>query len=146
MNPGPQYLLQAMGSARRKATDPRLEALQALTGAAHGAAQLPAPGSEDAAPAPADPAIALQHAFAAYLKQSGRTQDPLAARIGQQGAHTGLGTPDPIKLLQTAGQPFHQVTHGSNAGQMAQSYDLGNGKVANVYYRNGKRQVRVYTP
>lgn len=146
MRPGPQYLLQAMGAVRRKATDPRLEALQALTGAAHGPAQLPAPGAEDAQPAPADAGIALQHAFAEYLKRSGQTQDPLAAQVGQPHGHPGLGTPDPIKLLQYAGQPFRQITHGANAGQMAQSYDLGNGKIANVYYRNGKRQVRVYTP
>lgn len=90
-----------------------------------------------------DPLVALQHAYAAWMQRTGRQQDPLAAQVGQK-SFPGLAGPlanDPIRMLSTG----REITHGANAGQTAQTYDLGNGKTANVYYDpNGRRRVNVY--
>lgn len=95
-----------------------------------------------------DPAIALVNAYQEYLRRSGHTQDPLAAQRGQASgprAFGGAGQMDPVQLLKFAGNPYRQISHGANAGQMAQTYDLGGGKRANVYYdENGRRRVNVY--
>lgn len=149
---GLQELLQAIGGAGHEVTDPRLPDLQVLTGAAHGSTDprlAPPPSNPPQATGAAgttDPAVALQHAYAMWLKLTGRSQDPLAARVGRQpppdqpgAAHTA------VDLLRFGGNPFRQITHGANAGLFAQTYSLGDGRTANVYYDpNGRRRVRAY--
>jgi hypothetical protein len=150
---GIQTLLEALAGSKHGITDPRLNLLQAAPGAVHGStdARVAPPPSNPSQPTGAagttNPGIALINAYQEWLRRSGRSQDPLAARIGQK-AQPGIGgamASDPIKLLTQGGQPFHEVSHGENAGQFAQTYDLGNGQKANVYYdRGGRRRVNVY--
>lgn len=98
-------------------------------------------------PQQVDPAVALMQAYQAYRGAHGGQEDPLAARAAQvQGPAKGTGSGD-VRLLTGAGgaDPFQTTMQGPRAGQTRQSYDLGDGRMAHVYYTpQGKRKVFVF--
>lgn len=119
----------------------------ALLAASTGGALAPDEGAPaGAAQAPArDPLQVLLQGAVKYQQQHG--QDSLAARVGggMLGAAPGWGQ-GRVRLLQPGGTGLAaagQVTQqGPRAGRAHQTYDLGNGFLANVYFdENGKRQV-----
>lgn len=80
-------------------------------------------------------------------------QDPLLTRAQTSQSAPGEinGTFSPVKLVHNAGatDPLEQVaaisSHGPRQGLAHQTYDLGNGMRANVYYdANGHRKVFTY--
>lgn len=95
-------------------------------------------------PQQVDPAVALMQAYQAYRGAHGGQEDPLAARAAQgpvKGQDAG------VHLLTGAGgsEPFQTTAGGPRAGQTRQTYDLGDGRMAHVYYTPaGKRKVFVF--
>lgn len=120
----------------------------ALMAAATGGMQAPVEGpAQSAGPAPApakDPLAVLLQGAMRYERRRGR--DPLAARADGMAAYDRGSQPS--AAFEQAGAPgvralMSGVTQsGPRAGQARNSFDLGNGWLANVYFdENGKRQV-----
>lgn len=152
MRGGLEQLLHAIAGTTGEVTDPRLDSLQALTGAAHAstdprvAPPSSNPPQQTGVAGSTNPGLALLQAYQAWQKRTGRKEDPLQALVGQRRRPLGSFGPNaPVALQGEGGNPFRTITHGENAGLTAQTYELGNGETANVYYdRNGRRRVNVY--
>lgn len=114
---------------------------------------LGAPSPVPSQPAGDDPVAAFYALLSAYRKRTGRQFDPLSERRGQAGpgqsgpARTSLAH-SPVQLLtggDIGGGLIQRTTSGPRAGLLRQSYDLGDGRTAHVYYdEHGRRQVQVF--
>jgi hypothetical protein len=107
----------------------------------------PALASPEAAADPQDALMLLVQGYQKYLKRSGRQEDPLAGyqtRARSRGNSTMVDEVAPGEPVPSAdGEAFQVTSHGPRAGMVHQRYDLGGGKLANVYYdpKTGRRQV-----
>lgn len=126
-------------------------AQNALMAASTGGAQAPAQAAPGAAQAPPrDPLAALIEGAMQWQKKHGR--DPLQQNLGgiRFDGRRQTEQPDPVRLLTQAGATGLNAagsvtTHGPRAGMAKQAYDLGDGRVAHVYFdEKGKRQVQVF--
>jgi hypothetical protein len=91
-------------------------------------------------------ATALMNAYQAYLKRSGRKQDPLLDRVRMSAGPHGRTQVDelrPAKVLMQDGEPFSvNTTNNERRGLTLQKFELPGGKVVHVYYgKNGERTV-----
>jgi hypothetical protein len=89
----------------------------------------------------------LVDAYQAYLKRSGRTQDPLLDAVQTKrlpGGQTRMSERTPARLLGDPANPF-QVNKTKNAreGLTFQSYAVPGGKV-NVYYTPSGKRIPVF--
>jgi hypothetical protein len=124
---------------------------------AMGPASAPAgapPWSQPATPAPssADPLSALLQGSMRYQQLQGH-EDPLAAaaargHLGNSGAF-GSGSPVPTQVVDDQAQGLNRVaqlsSHGPRQGQAHTTFDLGDGRLANVYIdHSGRRRVFVF--
>jgi hypothetical protein len=106
----------------------------------------PALLSPEEAADPTDALTLLVQGYQKYLKRSGRQQDPMLdqTRSRHRGNSTLVEELTPGKLLPAAdGEAFRVTSHGPRQGMVHQRYDVGGGRLANVYYdpKTGRREV-----
>jgi hypothetical protein len=97
---------------------------------------------------PRDPRMALINAFQAYQRRAGHGDhlDELARghRDITGGIENRLSGRGAVRQV-TDGGPIQVQQVGDRAGQARQEYDLGDGRIAHVYFdENGKRSVRIF--